>query len=236
MKIIVLSIAPYKEKDGIISAISEEGAMTLTARGIMDPKNKNAALNNPLTIAEVEIGSERFKYPLVKNSSVLVSPMKLNNDYYYLGSIAFLNEVSKKLLQDEEKVMMYKHLYAAICALKEVKDPWMIDLIYLCNVFKATGYEFQVDECVFCGSRKNISTFSFKDGGFVCGNCVEKDTERPFSSEQMLLLREAYFASDYSKYSLYCTKENALAILRKFNEFINESFGATISAINFLDK
>ena len=46
MKIIVISITQYKEKDGIINAISEEGAITFLARGIFDPKKKNAGINN----------------------------------------------------------------------------------------------------------------------------------------------------------------------------------------------
>ena len=44
MKIIVLSITPYKEKDGIVKAISENESLTFLARGIKDPKSKNSAL------------------------------------------------------------------------------------------------------------------------------------------------------------------------------------------------
>lgn len=40
MKIIVLTINQYKEKDAIIEAISENGDITFLARGIFDPKSK----------------------------------------------------------------------------------------------------------------------------------------------------------------------------------------------------
>ena len=236
MKIIVLTITQYKEKDGIIFALSEEGVVNYTARGMFDPKNKNAGLNNPLTIADVELGSDRYKYPIIKSSNILFSPLKVNNDFYYLGSISFLAEVTKKLMQEDEMAVMYKHLYNAIDALKKAKEPWMVILIYLFNVFKVTGYEFQVTECLFCGTRKNIATFSIKDGGFVCNNCLHSDTERVFSNEQMLLIRSAYLASNYKVESPYCTKENALFLLEKFHEFIQESFGVTINSICFLNK
>lgn len=236
MKFIVLTITQYKEKDGIIFGISEEGPMTLTARGMLDPKNKNSGLNNPLTIADIELGSDRFKYPVIKSSTVLVSPLKVNNDYFYLGGITLLGEATNKLLQEDEMGMMFKHLAAAIKAIKEVKEPWMILLIYLLNVLKATGYDFQVDECVFCGSRKDIVTFSFLEGGFVCKNCMNENIERPFNHEQMLLLRAAYFAKNYKVTTDHCTKENAIALLSKFKEFINDSFGVNLASIDFLIK
>ena len=66
MKIIVISITQYKEKDGIINAISEEGAITFLARGIFDPKNKNAGINNNLVIADIELSEGNFKYPTLK--------------------------------------------------------------------------------------------------------------------------------------------------------------------------
>ena len=236
MKIIVLTITQYKEKDGIIFGLGPDGAKSYTARGIFDPKNKNAGIGNPLTIADIELGSDRYKYPIIKNSKALFSPYKVNSDYYYLGSISFLVEVTKKLLQEEEMGMMYKHLEDAIYALKEAKEPWMVLLIYLFNIFKATGYEFQANKCVFCGSRSDIVSFSFADGGFVCKNCLTEDMDRPFNNEQMLLLREAYFAKNYKVMSQYCTKDNAKKVLEKCNEFIKDAFGLDIDSITFLGK
>ncbi len=69
MKIIVLSITPYKEKDAIIDAISEEVDSTFTAKGILDPKNKNAAINNLLSIADIDLQEGNYKYPVLKSIS-----------------------------------------------------------------------------------------------------------------------------------------------------------------------
>lgn len=236
MKIIVLTITQYKEKDGIIFGLSEDGVNSYSARGIFDPKNKNASINNPLTIADIELGSDRYKYPVIKNSKVLFSPYKVNNDYHYLGILSLLVEVTKKLLQEDEMKMMYKHLESAIKELKKTEQPWMIALIYLFNIFKATGYEFQANECVFCGSRTNITSFSFREGGFICKDCFKSEMDVPFNSEQMLLLREAYFAKNYKYTSEHCNKINALKILEKCNEYIVDSFGLGIDSIAFLNK
>ena len=101
MKIIVLSIANYKEKDAIITAISQSETITFLARGIKDPKSKNAAINNPLMIADVELMDGDFKYPILKNFKELFVPMKLKMDSTYLGTLLLMNEMMLHFFPDE---------------------------------------------------------------------------------------------------------------------------------------
>lgn len=236
MKIIVISITPYKEKDGIVDAISENGSLTFLARGILDPKSKNAGLNTNLVVADIELSEGKYKYPLLTSVSILESPMKLKTDYYYLGTLMVINEVTKLLIQDEEKASIYPSLLEALSSLKVAKDPWIILLIYLTRVFKYTGYEFEVNRCVFCGNTKRIKTFSFADGGFVCEECLDKNTERDLTNEQMLLLREAVNAKSFSLISPYATKDNSLVIFTKFVEFIADAYGIHLKNAVLLNK
>ena len=94
MKIITLSITPYKEKDAIINAISEEGEISFLARGALNINNKNSALKNQLVIADIELSEGNYKYPVLKSSSIIEAPMKINNDYYYLACLLIPNHRS----------------------------------------------------------------------------------------------------------------------------------------------
>ena len=234
MKIIVLSITQYKEKDGIVDAISENGDITFLAKGIFDPKNKNAALNNSLVTADIELQEGNYKYPVLKTSSVIDNPMKLQNDLDYLTSLMLIAEMTKQLLQDEEKTLVFNSLLAAIHALKQAETPWAILLAYTAKILKVSGYEFEVNRCVFCGTTSNIVTFSFNDGGFVCQDCVEEDTERDLTKEQMLLIRAAFNVDDISTIKYNCKKEDALKVLSKFLEFISDSYGVTLKSTSLL--
>lgn len=234
MKIIVLSITQYKEKDGIVDAISENGDITFLAKGIFDPKNKNAALNNSLVTADIELQEGNYKYPVLKSSSVIDNPMKLQNDLDYLTSLMLIAEMTKQLLQDEEKTLVFDSLLAAIHALKQVETPWAILLAYTAKILKVSGYEFEVNRCVFCGTTSNIVTFSFNDGGFVCQECLEEDTERDLTKEQMLLIRAAFNVNDISAIKYNCKKEDALKVLSKFLEFISDSYGITLKSTSLL--
>ncbi len=236
MRVVVISITPYKEKDGIVNAISSDESITFLVRGLLGPNSKNAALNTNLVIADIELQEGNFKYPVLKSSTIISSPIKLTNDYYYLGSLMLINEATKNLLQDEEKVSIFNDLVDTIDTLKNISDPWMPMLIYLAKIFKISGYEFEVNKCVFCGNKKDIRTFSFSDGGFVCSSCLNEDTEREFSKEQMLLLRSIFNAKNSNVGSPHCTKENALFILNKFVTFINDSYGFSLRTAAILNK
>ena len=149
MRVVVISITPYKEKDGIVNAISKDETITFLVRGLLGPNSKNAALNTNLVIADIELQEGNYKYPVLKSSTVITSPIKLTNDYYYLSSLMLVNEVTKNLLQDEEKTLIFNDLVGTIEALKNKNNPWMPTLIYLAKIFKISGYEFEVNKCVF---------------------------------------------------------------------------------------
>lgn len=236
MKIIILSITQYKEKDGIVDAISEEGPISFQVKGLFGSKGKFASLNNAMTIADIELSQGKSKYPTLKAFELIQTPMKEVTELNYMGALMFLSEITRKGLQDDEKAMLFKHLYAALLQLKTGNNPWWIVLVYTANILKATGAEFEVDHCMICGKRKGITTFSFEEGGFICKDCFQPDMERPFNTNQMLLIRAAFRAVDYAHVDENCTQENALAVLTRLREYINDYLGISIESLKFLSN
>lgn len=236
MRIITLSITPYKEKDAIINAISEEGEISFLVNGALNIKSKNSALNNQLVIADIELKDGNFKYPVLKSSNIIETPLKVKNDYYYLSSLYLLTEATKELLQEDEKQRIFNSLIQAIINLKTAESPWAIVLSYLAKVLKESGYEFAVNNCVFCGAKNDIVTFSFNDGGFVCRNCLEEEMERDLTKNQMLIIRAAFNVKDISEATFNIGKEDALVVLNKFMDFIKDSYGVTLKSIALLNK
>ena len=236
MKIVVLSITQYKEKDAIIDALSENGDFTFLAKGVMDPKNKNAALNNILVTADIETNEGNYKYPVLKTADIIENPMKVTNDYYYLSSLLLIAEATKLLLQDEEKERIFNSLLSAIHLLKVSDQPWEILLVYLAQLLKVGGYDFEVNKCVLCEKTNDIVTFSFDDGGFICKECLEEDMKRDLTKTQMLLIRHAFNCPHIAEIKFKTNKEDALVVLGKFFEFIKDSYGITLKSSSLIFK
>lgn len=225
MKVIVLTINQYKEKDAIITAISQSELITFLARGIKDPKSKNSAINNPLMIADIELMDGDYKYPVLKSFKEISVPMKLQMDSYYLGTLLLMNEMMMHFFPDEEKCRMFPYLEEAVTALKRTNNWLMTLLIFMANAMRLGGFELEVNRCVVCGKKNRIVAFSFIDGGFICEECANEETVYDLSKDQMILLRSIFNSVDFRLVDNSFNKEDAMVLLNKFIEFAEEAFG-----------
>lgn len=225
MKVIVSTINPYKEKDAIISGISENEYITFLARGIRDPKSKNAAINNALCIADIELMDGNFKYPVLKSSKQLFTPLRLEMDSKYLGTLILMNEIVSYLFPDEEKAKMFKVLEEAVSELKK-KDDWLLTLlIFMAHALREGGFELEVNKCISCGKKTNIVAFSFIEGGFLCADCISPEISRDLNKNQMLLLRKVFNSRDFHLLGSEYDFDEAYVLLQKMIEFTEEAFG-----------
>jgi len=238
MKVIILSKSNYKEKDCIYNALTQEGVISFMAKGAQDPKSKFVWLNNPLTVADVDfLADGRYKHKVIDSAVLVSSPMLKATDYDYLVAISVLTELTKNVLADEEKSLLFEEVDSALNALRSGKEHLMVILVYLAKLIKLGGAELEVDHCVFCGSKQNIVAFSFEDGGFICKNCINEETVFDLKGPQLLLIRYIFKAKDYSlpeidKY----TSDDKKIILLKLKEFVDEYMGVKLNSIDTLVK
>ncbi|MCQ2087244.1 MAG: DNA repair protein RecO [Bacilli bacterium] len=236
MKIIILSVTKYKDKDAIINAISEAGYVSLTAKGILDPKCKNHELNNILNIVDVDFIEGDYKYPIIKRSKALVSAVDLNSDYYLMSTLMLLSESTLHLLQENEFYKVFKSLEDAIMALKNGENYLKVALIYLARVISISGYQLEFNHCIYCGSKENIVSFSFVEGGFVCKNCATEDTTNDLSPKQLKLLRATFLVKDYNIPNNIFNPEDGLYLLNKYAEFVADGLGYKLNSIKLINK
>ena len=225
MKIIVLTNNQYKEKDAVVTAVSQSETITFLARGIKDPKSKNSTLNNPLTIADIELMDGDFKYPQLKASKELFSPFKLDMDSHYLGTLLLMDEIMLHFFPDDERQMMFPYLEEGVQNLKKSGDWLMTLLLFLAHSLRLGGFELEVNRCVICGQKKRIVAFSFIEGGFICEECISDDIEKDLTKTQMILLRNIFNSRDYHLLGSEYDHEDALVLLHKFIDFAQEAFG-----------
>lgn len=236
MKAIVIAITPYKEKDGIIEVVSSENVCSVLVKGLFKGESKNIGLNNVLTLADIELIEGNYKYPILKTSTVIFSPLKQNSDLTYLSCLLIIAEASKNLLQNEEKKAIYPYLLNALKALKNNAPPLIVVLTYFGIVFKLTGYALEVNGCVFCHGKKKIIAFSFPDGGFVCEKCFSPEMKKDLTPAQMKLLRAVILNEKFDLILPTFNQNDGLVLLKKFHAFVFDYFGVNLKSDALLFK
>ena len=235
MELITLNHTEYKEKDAIVNAISEDGEYTFLARGLLDPKSKNIILSSPLVIADIETMDGNYKHPILKASKLLMSPYGMNDSLEKLASISLVEEASRVLLQEEEKSLLFPELKKAVMVFKDNSvNPLTVALIYLANVLKNVGYEFEVNKCVYCGSKQNIAAFSFSDGGFICKDCMDEYTPSDLTPSQMRVVRAIFLLKEYKDIP-DTSDHDLLVVLHGLIDFIKDGLGITLKSYSLLN-
>ena len=234
MKLIILSITTYKEKDAIINGLNEDGIVTFSVNGLLSPKSKNTILSTPLNIVDVKMKEGKYKYAVLESSSLILSPYSSNDSLLKMASVALIAEATNKMLQDEEKAMIYPLLEAAVKAFKDNNlSPYQIVITYLAEAMRIAGYHFDINKCVFCCSKEGIINFSFREGGFVCRECYEFEDDYRFNRNQMLLIRQLFGVRSFIN-KVEISEEDGYPILKEIVSFIYDGLGIKLNNFSLL--
>ena len=198
MKIIVLNSINYREKDTIIDAISEDKTVSFKVRNGQVPNSAHAWINNPLTVAEVEyVDNPRYTHKVLKGASLIATPLH-TSEYNELLSVNFAKELLTRMLPEEERYQLFDTLIAYIKVTSLCPNHLLPKLILMAKAITLAGLKLEVDQCVFCGSKKDIVNFSFAEGGYICRKCMLEDFSIDLTPYQMKLIR-AIFTRDISE-------------------------------------
>lgn len=234
MEIIVISIAQYKEKDAVISAISQNEFITFYAKGVFSRTNKNSFLTCLLVKANITLIEGKIKYPILETAELISSPSKLSAPLEYMTVLLSINESMLHLVEEQERYLLYNVLDKSLASLKAGVSPYHVALYYFLKTLPVLGFEIQTNHCVECGSKSNIVDFSFIEGGFICKQCQFEDVRR-YTNNQLILIRNAICCSSPSEIS-NMDVEDSKFILKNLNDFITEGTGYRVKTLDTLLK
>lgn len=231
MKIIVLCTSKYKDYDAIITAASESGIVVFRAYGMFRENSRRSFLRNPLTVAEISFTNQNQKYKVLKEASICEESIDYSLNAELLTSASLIASLSFAVSEDEDYKNLFIDLLKPLNALKNNKNPLLTAMTFCSEVFRKTGYEWEVNHCVRCGTKKSIVSFSFIEGGFVCKECLDLETDKlSFSPSELALLRNVYGHNDYN-FDIYPHSDDEIKkLFYIFIEYINDNYSINISS------
>ena len=235
MKIIVLNKTDYQDKDTIIDAISETGSVSFKVRSGQTPNCHVPWINNPLVVADVEyVDNPRYRNKILKGAKLLFYPLD-NIDYDSLLEFQLAREIIDNILLPEEKFRVFNDLLDYLTACHGRKNNLLKTLMFMARAIQYSGSGLVVDRCVFCGSTKDIVSFSFADGGFICRECMHEGMPIDLSPYQMKLIRALFT----SKISADIPEDNVKMedkewLLMKLTQYVSDANGARLNTTKLI--
>lgn len=218
---IVLRQVPYKEKDAMMTVLTEKGIASFYARGILSLTSKNASSCLLYAYSRFLLSSSGDKLSLRKGQLI---------DSYYqnyqsvvkMSALSLMSEIVFKISGDDDG-RLYHPFFKIIFLLREDFDPLTLVSIFLAKAILFSGYSLQFKECAQCGSKKGIVTIDYANGGFLCHKCAQnKANEAPLylkTFRYVFLIDE----ENYNKTSI--NKKIAIRLINEFLNYLKDRFG-----------
>lgn len=167
----VLKVVPYQESNLIVTLLTKEGIDIFKARGVLKPTSKNAPSCQLYTYGEYTLSYKQDGANKTLTSGVVLS--MIPSLYTDLKVSTLLGLLAETITKNDDFLDGYNVFEVVFNHLKEGNCNYatIIAIVLKLNAMES-GIPLDADSCVRCGSKKNIYTVSYDDGGLLCAKCA----------------------------------------------------------------
>lgn len=233
----VLSVNKFKEKDGICTLLTTNKLVTYKVNSGLDVLNKNHQACLPYNLVELDLKNINDSSNLtcigvktIQDNSIVYKDLDNNL------AIQVMVEALLKSIQEDDNVP-FDYFSNCLQAIKEGFDYLTVIYIFLCKLSMLIGIPIVYDGCVNCASKKNLVTFSFLEGGFICQKCSTYLHLYPKTVEYMKIIRYGYMVNQAQIKRAILPKESLVYALQDLSLYYEESLGVKLNSLKlFLDN
>lgn len=230
---IVIRTVDFKDNDQIVELITRKGRFSFLARGTKKVTSKNASSLLMLTKGKYTL-FEGIQGGLSLKEATIERTMSANDDIDRIFALNFLGELLRTFTNELTNFQnVYEVLDETLKNINEGFDPLSACLLFFAKILKENGIALDVSKCVRCQGKRNIVGLSYADGGFICKNDIQSESERK-SAYELKVIRFAFLAPIEKMGTISFAKKTALSLLREWGDFVEYGFGVKIASLKFL--
>lgn len=189
---IILRTRNYNDADQLLTIFTQKaGKLTAIVKGVKKPKSKLRGGVQVFSHTNLSLYLGK-SLATVTQAATINTFASLREDLLRMAYASYLTELLDSLTPENEAdtrlfVLILKGLH-----LLSVEDPWLITKVMEARLLTATGYQPQLETCVNCGGKTELSgLFVIEQGGIICTNCNHKNINiMKISGETQVLLKQ----------------------------------------------
>lgn len=228
----VIRLSAYKDSDAMVNVLTENGLVSFLARGVLKTTSKNAPACQLLSYSRFSLNEGKTAGIALKEALSL-QVVDGRDSLARLASFSFLAELTSKVVQEDEGKAVFPWLKASLNAIAGNADALTCSLIFFAHVLEIAGYGLDVDECVYCGSKKDIAGISYSDGGFVCRNDLQEGVNA-LDARNLKILRYIFRCHLEDVPRVAFTKKECQDLFAPLGIYLNDLTGVTLKSLPIL--
>lgn len=198
----VLRSVPYKESDVILTFLTPQGLVSAKARGLLKGESKLRHACQVYTLGEYSFASTLEQgHKTLTGAVVKQAPTAVLQTIEVAALLGLFAEAITKIEVEEDVDVFgsYDSFYRSLMLHPDYRSAY---LVLLAQFLHWTGTTFEVDQCVNCGSQKNIVTVSTHEGGLLCARC-NRELAIPLVEPEYLKLFRYVMKAPIDKFYLF---------------------------------
>lgn len=108
--------------------------------------------------------------------------------------------------------------------------------IFTAKVIAALGSKPDIDGCVNCGSKKNLVSFSWDEGGYLCSRCAEEMGVPKTPLNELKIVRYLFLVDEARYEHAVLPEASCKKVLSDMVRFLEESFRTKVRGFELYEQ
>jgi len=231
----IISTISYGDTSLILNVLTQEyGLIGIMAKGVRSIKSRLRTASQKFTYGFFYIYYKEEKLSILKDIDIINPFIELHSDIIKIGYLSYLSELAGQVYKESQDKRIFPLFIEVLTKMNEALDVEVLTQIFEVKCLTFLGVGLLLDECIHCGSTKNIVTIDGDAGGFVCRNCYRN--EKLVSLKTIQLLRKYYYIDVKSIAKLDVKQETKKEISQFLTSYYNRYTGLYLKSKVFLEK
>lgn len=232
---IVIRQTPFRDHDAMVTVLTNDSIKSFLARGVLKYESKLGPSTNIYTKARFQLMRGKEGYAL-RNSEILDSYENIKTNIDCLAVVDFIGEVTNKLIQSDDAKEIYPFLEKSLDLLNKGFSSYTVAMIYFAKALAVAGYSLNVDSCQICGKKSQIVALSYKDGGFICRDCLSPLKHVKTNPTRLKMIRYIFKVDLENFNKVEFDKKDCLDIIKDLDKFLDDVSQLNLKSIALLKK
>lgn len=236
---IVIRTTDYGETNKVVTLYTREwGKVGVMARGAKKTNSRLSAITQLFTYGYflIQKGSGLGS---LQQGEMISSLRSIREDIFLTAYASYIVDLTDKATADENKPnpFLFELLNQTLTLINEGYDLDVLTNIYEMKMLDLFGLHPCLNQCAVCGNTNGQFSFSVREGGFICHQCVVQDPYAIKISPSTVKLLRIFYYFDLARLGNIDVKPETKAQLKKvISAYYEEYSGLNLKTKKFLNQ